>query len=50
MLSAQTTENPTVLDDLYARFGADAFVAQPTADHIPTLWVAAGQCWRYSLT
>ena len=43
MLSAQTTENPTVLDDLYARFGADAFVAQPTADHIPTLWVAAGQ-------
>ena len=43
MLSAQTTENPTVLDDLYARFGADAFVAQPSADHIPTLWVAAGQ-------
>ena len=43
MLSAQTTENPTVVDDLYARFGADAFVAQPTADHIPTLWVAAGQ-------
>ncbi|MCY4428521.1 MAG: NADH-quinone oxidoreductase subunit C/D [Halieaceae bacterium] len=43
MLSAQTTENSTVVDDLYARFGADAFVAQPTADHIPTLWVAAGQ-------
>ena len=43
MLSAQTTENPTVVDDLYARFGADAFVAQPSADHIPTLWVAAGQ-------
>ena len=43
MLSAQTTENPTVVDDLYARFGADAFVAQPTADPIPTLWVAAGQ-------
>ena len=43
MLSAQATEKPTVVDDLYARFGADAFVAQPTADHIPTLWVAAGQ-------
>lgn len=31
----------TSLDDLIQKFGADTFVVQETADHIPTLWLAA---------
>ena len=30
---------PEVVRELYARFGADTFVLQPTKDDVPTLWV-----------
>ncbi len=43
MLSAQATETHTIVDDLFARFGADVFVMQTTPDNTPTLWVAAPQ-------
>lgn len=41
MLSAETTNKGTMVDDLFARFGADLFVVQPSMDATPTLWVAA---------
>ncbi|MCZ6828255.1 MAG: NADH-quinone oxidoreductase subunit C/D [Gammaproteobacteria bacterium] len=43
MLSAESTGNGTIVDDLFARFGAGLFVVQPTVDNTPTLWVAAGE-------
>ena len=42
MLNAEVTDNRTAVDDLFARFGADAFALQATADHTPTLWVERG--------
>ena len=39
MLSAEVTTNSTAVDELFARFGADSFEVQTTADHTPTLWV-----------
>ena len=39
MLNAQMTENSTAADDLLARFGAESFDSQLTADNVPTLWV-----------
>jgi NADH-quinone oxidoreductase subunit C/D len=41
VLNAQTTDTHTAVDDLFGRFGAELFVLQPTADRIPTVWVAA---------
>ena len=32
----------SVIEELQARFGAESFTLQPTADGIPTLWVAPG--------
>lgn len=43
MIEAALTGGGTVVDDLCARFGADRFAIQPTADDTPTLWVDAGQ-------
>jgi NADH-quinone oxidoreductase subunit C/D len=43
MLNAENIDSSTVVDDLFARFGADLFVRQRTADNTPTLWVDAGQ-------
>ncbi|MHB1131844.1 MAG: NADH-quinone oxidoreductase subunit C/D [Chloroflexota bacterium] len=34
------SEQPSVILELQTRFGADAFVVQPTRDALPTLWVA----------
>jgi NADH-quinone oxidoreductase subunit C/D len=42
MLNAGNISSGTIVDDLFARFGADLFVLQQTADHTPTLWVDAG--------
>ena len=42
MLNAETTDSDTIVDELFARFGAELFVFQPTADATPTLWVGAG--------
>jgi len=43
-MSAPTAEHtPAAVQTLYDRFGADAFVFQPTADGIPTLWLDRGQ-------
>ena len=42
MLNAENIDSSTVVDDLFARFGADLFVQQRTADNTPTLWVDAG--------
>ena len=39
MLHAQVNETNSTADELLARFGADLFVAQPTADETPTYWV-----------
>ena len=39
MLQAQTRSTESAVDDLFARFGAPAFVSQPGPDHTPTLWV-----------
>ena len=40
MRSAEARQGSgTIVDDLFARFGADAFVLQATADETPTLWV-----------
>ena len=41
MLSAEAIDSGTVVDDLYARFGADLLIVQDTADAVPTLWVPA---------
>ena len=41
MLNAQVTGSDSTVDDLIARFGAQTFAAQSTADGTPTLWVAA---------
>ena len=43
MLKAQTTNNSTIVDELFARFGADTFVLQPCADDTPTLWVKSSE-------
>lgn len=43
MLNAELTNNHTVVDDLFARFGTDQFVIQPTQDNKPTLWVDRSQ-------
>ena len=42
MLNAENIDGGTIVDDLFARFGADLFVQQQTADNTPTLWVDAG--------
>jgi NADH-quinone oxidoreductase subunit C/D len=39
MLQAEVTNANGTVDDLFARFGAQRFIAQPTADDTPTLWV-----------
>ena len=39
MLNAEMINDNTHVDDLFARFGADIFISQSTADHIPTLWL-----------
>ena len=39
MLDAETSNSGTIVDELFAHFGADVFVVQPTPDAIPTLWV-----------
>ena len=39
MQQAQVLGTDSAVDDLFARFGAPAFVPQPTADNTPTLWV-----------
>jgi len=46
MLSAEVTHGQTVVDELYARFGAELFVLQPTADGTPTLWLASADLLR----
>ncbi|MEH6569674.1 MAG: NADH-quinone oxidoreductase subunit C/D [Halioglobus sp.] len=43
MLNAQMTKNSTAADDLLARFGAESFDSQITADNVPTLWVDRGK-------
>jgi NADH-quinone oxidoreductase subunit C/D len=43
MQQAQVLSTGSAVDDLFARFGAPAFVPQATADHTPTLWVAREQ-------
>jgi NADH-quinone oxidoreductase subunit C/D len=40
MLNAQTTSTGTIVDELFARFGADTFMLQPCVDDTPTLWVS----------
>ncbi|MCC6731081.1 MAG: NADH-quinone oxidoreductase subunit C/D [Chthonomonadales bacterium] len=35
------TEQPTIVEELQERFGADAFTVQPTRDGVPTLWTGA---------
>ena len=37
--TAVDTQLPEVVRELYAQFGAEAFVLQPTKDDVPTLWV-----------
>ncbi len=39
MQTVEQTSNATIVDELFERFGADAFVIQPCRDNIPTLWV-----------
>ncbi|MEP5763800.1 MAG: NADH-quinone oxidoreductase subunit C/D [Halieaceae bacterium] len=39
MLNAEATGRATIVDDVFARFGADVGVLQPCADGTPTLWV-----------
>ena len=39
MLQAEVTGANSTVDDLFARFGAQRFDNQPTADNTPTLWV-----------
>jgi NADH-quinone oxidoreductase subunit C/D len=43
MLNAQVTDNNTTVDELFARFGAQSFDIQTTADGTPTLWVERGK-------
>ena len=43
MQQAQVLSTDSAVDDLFARFGASAFVQQPTPDNTPTLWVAREQ-------
>jgi NADH-quinone oxidoreductase subunit C/D len=43
MLKAETTGNSTIVDDLFARFGADTFLLQACADDTPTLWLSGDQ-------
>jgi NADH-quinone oxidoreductase subunit C/D len=37
-MASPVTTTGTILDDLHQKFGADAFVLQPSADAIPTVW------------
>ena len=39
MLNAEALNNNDTVGELYARFGADSFMPQATADNMPTLWV-----------
>jgi len=43
MQQAQAMTDNTTLDDLVARFGAPAFIPQPTPDNTLTLWVGRDQ-------
>jgi len=43
MLNAETSTSGTMVDELFAHFGADVFVVQPTPDATPTLWVDAAR-------
>ncbi len=43
MLNAETTNNSTIVDELFARFGTDIFVLQSCADDTPTLWVTCSE-------
>ena len=43
MLHAEVTSGNETVDDLVARFGANAFTAQATPDNTPTLWLDRGQ-------
>jgi NADH-quinone oxidoreductase subunit C/D len=43
MLHAQVNETNSTADELLARFGAELFVSQPTADETPTYWVGREQ-------
>ncbi len=43
MLQASVTTASTTVDDLRAQFGEAAFVEQPTADAVPTLWLQPGR-------
>ena len=38
-VEALKQSNNSTVDDLFARFGAELFVPQPTADNTPTLWI-----------
>jgi NADH-quinone oxidoreductase subunit C/D len=40
MQAAEQAHHSSVIDSLYREYGAEAFVCQPTADGIPTLWVS----------
>jgi len=48
MLNAQMTDQPATaaLDELYARFGAEQFDVQVTADGVPTLWVERSKSYE----
>ena len=43
MLQAEVTSGNETVDDLFARFGAQAFQPQPTPDNTPTLWLQREQ-------
>ena len=43
MQQAQVTSTGGTVGDLFNRFGAPAFVLQPTPDNMPTLWVDRNQ-------
>ena len=43
MLQAELTSGNEAVDDLFARFGADALTLQPTPDNTPTLWLQREQ-------
>jgi NADH-quinone oxidoreductase subunit C/D len=43
MLHAEVTGGNSTVDELVARFGADAFTPQPTPDDTPTLWLQRDQ-------
>ena len=43
MLQAEVKGGADTVDDLFARFGAQSFDLQPTADGTPTLWLDRNQ-------